>query len=414
MTSEATGRGTYLIYLTGVMVVLAFVLTIRNAAFNAPMLVLLVAGVYGLWKSWRELWSLEGWRWFVVIWACFWIPQVISLFDAFEPGRAATTTLAFLRFPLVAAALFLAVQRWPQLYRWILAGVVLWCFFVGVDLLIQLITGKDLLGYQSANGRLTGPSGEHKIGFVLGVAIPVLFETARRAGRFSILIWAAALLCAAMVIASGHRGGWLSLLVGTVIWSIFYLSTLSVRRVLGVMIAGTVISALLTPIVIDKVIPKINRMDETLQVLKGDFQSWNSVKHRFGIWEAGVSIYRDHLVNGIGPRGFRYVLGSDPDLQNMASGIATHPHLIGLEIATETGSIGVAGYLLALFLLIKAAWRRRRNAESAWLIAGLAALLPFNMSLAIYSTYWSHVTFLILMIGFSISRTDPPVGRKIQ
>jgi len=64
----------------------------------------------------------------------------------------------------------------------------------------------------------------------------------------------------------------------------------------------------------------------------------------------------------VGPRGFRYIVDDyiaidDEYYISVVARRATHPHQIVLEIMTETGIIGVIGYLLFFILILKEAMR---------------------------------------------------------
>lgn len=402
---KMTFEGPKWVYMVAVMTMLAFALTLHNAAYNAPMLVLLITGVVCLIRFWRELWSIEGWRWFLAIWACFWIPQVVSLVDAFEAERATQTTLAFVRFPVAAAALFLAMHRWPGIARWILAGVLAWCAFLAADLLLQWLTGKDLFGFPARGGRLSGPTSLLKVGFVLGVVLPVLLESVRMADRLKWLLGGVAALTVLMILASGHRGGWLSMAIGAAFWGGLLLSRLPVRRLVGTLSAAVLVVALLSVLAADRVVPYFDRLEQTLLIFKGDSASVDlALSKRPRFWSAGWSMFEQHPINGVGPRGYRFILESDESLRNVVGLVGTHPHQMVIEVAAETGSIGLVGYLLACLLVVRAIWRRRGGLGAAWMTAGFAAMFPLNMSLALYSTYWSHVIFLMLMLGFAWPR----------
>src|SRR5690606_33936197 len=70
---------------------------------------------------------------------------------------------------------------------------------------------------------------------------------------------------------------------------------------------------------------------------------------------------------------------------------AAHAHQIVLEAFSETGLVGVAGWLLAATLLVRA-WRRAdaaaRERAFAPALALLAMCFPLNTHLAFYSAWW--------------------------
>ena len=78
-----------------------------------------------------------------------------------------------------------------------------------------------------------------------------------------------------------------------------------------------------------------------------------------------------------------------------------HSHHLLVEIASETGLIGICGLVLALTLLVREAWRAQhavRARVAPYGIALCAAFFPFNTHLAIYSAHWSQLVWWLIAI----------------
>ena len=83
------------------------------------------------------------------------------------------------------------------------------------------------------------------------------------------------------------------------------------------------------------------------------------------------------------------------------------PTLFFLEIAVETGVIGVVGFLLFYFTVLRYWWQGRHSMiTGAWTAALLAGTFPFNAHLAFYGSYWSG--YLWLLIGCTLAATPIP------
>jgi O-antigen ligase len=106
------------------------------------------------------------------------------------------------------------------------------------------------------------------------------------------------------------------------------------------------------------------------------------------MWRAGLALWRDHPLLGVGPDNLRavyprYKLEDDPWLPERAF---THLHDNPLQIAGERGGIGLAAWIwiwLAWAALAVRAWRRTRPEDRSQraLIAGAgAALLGFHLA----------------------------------
>ena len=79
-----------------------------------------------------------------------------------------------------------------------------------------------------------------------------------------------------------------------------------------------------------------------------------------------------------------------------------HSHQLLLEIASETGLLGLLGLLLAAWWLGRAGWRSLRDGER-WLLAPglclLGATFPFNSHMAVYSAFWSQVLWWLVAVS---------------
>jgi O-antigen ligase len=139
-----------------------------------------------------------------------------------------------------------------------------------------------------------------------------------------------------------------------------------------------------------------------------DFDATDAASaYRLSLWRTAARIAREHWVNGIGPRGFRHAYaahapGDDFWLARNGSG-QTHPHLFVLEVAAETGLLGVAAYATFYFALLRLWWRAGRPLP-VWLLASLVATFPLNAHLAFYGSYWASLYWLVLAIGVAETR----------
>jgi len=116
-------------------------------------------------------------------------------------------------------------------------------------------------------------------------------------------------------------------------------------------------------------------------------------------------------------RGFRdaYALHAPADdrwLQGEHEG-AFHAHQIVLEIASETGTIGLLIWLAGAALAWRA-WRWSSPAAQARArvpaLALAVTVFPFNTHLAFYSTFWGGLTLLLaaLYAGSLMARDEDP------
>ena len=139
-------------------------------------------------------------------------------------------------------------------------------------------------------------------------------------------------------------------------------------------------------------------MDTSLLVLKGDTESIDTaISLRLPIWQVALAMYEDHPLNGVGVHGFRYAYPDyarpdDPFVHINDGTGALHAHHLWLEVAAETGSLGLAGLAAAMMLLILRWWRAPRTARRMalpWALVLLALLFPLNTHVPAYSLLMS-------------------------
>ncbi|MEO6364543.1 MAG: O-antigen ligase family protein [Luteimonas sp.] len=359
--------------------------------------------------------SGPAWALTSVLFFAYWLPELISSFDALDQGRALRESLVDLRYLpflwLVASAV--ADERGRRMTFGGLGIIVgIWTLdallqalsgtsplFWGLEAIKQAISGKPMCpGIDTgAVDRLSGFLGpcNLKLGLVLASLSPfALYAAGRRFGTPGWCVAAAAL--GVVILLAGARASWLTFAIVLLLsgWTL-----LGRKRLLGVFAFGVVALAL-TALVYP---PLLNRIERTAAVLKGNESGVDeALSGRTQIWSAALCMVRQHPVNGVGARGFREAFPQcDPRLGAggaWGQGPALHAHQIVLEILTETGVIGLLLWLAGAALAFRA-WRyasldARDRARPA-MLALAVTVFPFNTHLAFYSTFWGGLTLLL-------------------
>jgi O-antigen ligase len=369
-----------------------------------PVLLMTAAGLVLLVRERDTLLAWPQLRTFAFVFAAMWLPILISLTDAVNPERTAVIALNHLRFFFSGVFMIWALADAPARERLLhLAGwlLVLWI----VDAGVQSVFGVDLLGRGKAGEHITGMYGStsRKLGTTLGVIVPLLWVFVQR--RFSPWVLLAALLASILVLLSaGARAAWISVLVCLVLFAA--VNRTQFRHLgKGVLITG-VILALLLPVFAYVASPTFkSRLDESIGELSGTTPVEHSpLGHRAWIWKGALNMIAANPVNGVGARGFRdafadYPATGDPFVVQDPPVLPLHSHQLLIEITAETGFIGLAGLLLAMGLLARAAKQASpavRTAITPYGIALCAAFFPLNTHLAIYSAHWSQIVWWLI------------------
>ena len=362
-----------------------------------------------------RLLSGPAWALTSVLFFSYWLPELLSAFDAVDRGRALRETGVDLRYLpflwLVAAAV--ADPRGRRVTFGGLGAIAgIWTvdallqaltgtspLFWGIDGLKQLLSGHPMcpVDVGARVDRLSGVLGpcNLKLGIVLASLSPfALYAAARRFGSPGWLVAAAAV--GIVVLLAGARASWLT--YGLVL-------LFSGWRVLGwKKLAGVFVFGALALGVLAASVPQLReRIVRTTYALTADEEGMDlALSGRTRIWGAALCMARSHPVNGVGARGFREAFPDcDPAPGERAAwgvGPALHAHQVVLEILSETGVLGLLCWLAGVALAWRA-WRyagavARSHARPALLALGVT-VFPFNTHLAFYSTFWGGLTLLL-------------------
>jgi len=359
--------------------------------------------------------SGPAWALTSVLFFAYWLPQLISAFDAFDAPHAfykAATGLRYLPFLwLVASAV--ADERGRRITFGGLAVVVgVWTLdallqaltgtsplFWGLDALKQMIEHRPMCSAAEVAtvDRLSGILGpcNLKLGIVLASLSPFALYVAGR--RFGSIGWiVAAVLVGIVVLLGGARASWLTYAL-VLLFSGWRL--LGWKKLAGMFMFGGVLL-----LVLALTVPQVrDRVQRTSQALTADETGLDSaLSGRGRIWGAALCMAREHPVNGVGARSFREAFPAcDPEAGKTpawGAGPAFHAHQIVLEILSETGLIGLLLWLSGAAL----AWRAWRYADDdardrarPAMLALAVTVFPFNTHLAFYSTFWGGLTLLL-------------------
>ena len=388
-------------------------LPFRNL-FELPMAIMAICGLWLLVTKPLASTAALPIKPLAVIFVGIWLPMLLSLPDALNVSRSTQTTLAFLRFPLAGLFVFHALrteQAWHKLQ--IILGVAL--SITALCLVLQSEHGS-LHILPAALSKLADIfSHQRGVGHVLAVLSPVYFYWIWRTRQRHRWKWVLLPIYIVAILFAGARAAWIMLTVGIVLFAIqiTYVEKakwgVRIILVMGVLTLVAIGGALQNPFL-------KARIEQTSGLLSGNYAAIDAAtSHRLPIWKVALQVTRDHWINGIGPRGFRYIYPEygekdDPFLVGNPDEGPTHPHQLLLEVATETGAIGIVGYL---FVLIYFARRMVRSAKQsgpafAFMSAAFIAIMPINAHMAFYASFWACITWWLMSLSLAATH-DPSV-----
>ena len=347
---------------------------------------------------------------------CYWVPIVLSSVDSMDPQKSWMHSLVALRYLAAALAmsvLLCAPSARERVLRWTAYLLLFWA----LDGFVQLFFGSDLFGIAMHPDRLNALFVKkfQFYGPTLAMLSPLVLEHARR--QWPSWAWALSftLILGAVMIA-GMRAGWLTMAIvlGTYLVLMLKRENRELRRtiftipVLIMIVVG--VSYFSSPLFQERL--NVTRAF----MLNSEASLDKSSMERIPIFKTALKMYREHPVNGVGVRAFpvAYLEYADPDDVHLRksggkSG-ATHAHNVVLEVMSDTGTIGLAGLLLAVMFL----WRHRAKTTPSerldafpFALAVFLVLFPFNSHFAIYGTYTSSLIWFLMGLWASALRKPP-------
>jgi O-antigen ligase len=359
----------------------------------------------------------------VPLFLCYWVPMVLSAFDSFDPQKSTMQSLAALRYLAAALALSVLLEA-PSARERVLRWTAWLLLFWAADAFIQLFFGRDLFGITMHPDRLNALfiKKYQFFGPTLAMLSPLVLEHARRNWRPWAWAVSFALLLGAVMIA-GMRAGWLTmgLVLGTYMLLMMKRENRGLRRTLFTIPALAVIvlaiSYFASPLFQE-------RLDVTRAFTSGQEQALDaSSLERVPIFRTALKMYREHPVNGVGVRAFpvAYMAYAEPgDIHIEKSGGrsgATHAHNVILEIMSDTGTIGLAGLVLALVFLARQRGRispAERHDAFPYALAVFLILFPLNSHFAIYGTYTSSLIWFLAGLWGASLRHNGAAARMLK
>jgi O-antigen ligase len=366
-----------------------------------------------------------GARLALALFAAYWLPALVSGFDAVAPGKSwstVVTTLRFLPFALFATWALRGAGRWPAFVAAVGALVVLWA----LDAYVQIATGYSL-GGAAERERISGifGAGNLKLGLVLATLAPFLLLAAR--ARFGVrgLVFAYAFLAPPILLA-GSRAAWLSYaLIGVLLaWH----ETRHPRRFLAACVALAVGLGAIGAFALHDSSRFGARIERSLRALQGTETALDEASAgRLRIWRTALAMGAAHPLTGVGVRGFRYAypeyaVAGDAFVDTRSDTGASHAHQIVLEVFSETGALGLLCWIVGAWLALRAWVRADAAARDRAMAPGLALVamcFPLNTHLAFYSAWWGLLFWWLLAaycaaLGARDAQGSTPAGATVS
>ena len=361
----------------------------------------------------REPRALREWpaRQLLTLFALVWLPMVCAYPGAVAPAHTLRTVLPYF-FLLPAAYFVMRACGERDVLRLVTLGAAILVGLVAFDAFVQLIWHTDLFGYPYDRGVLKGVFyPKQRLGLILAVFAVLYVDLVLRCCRDHPRLWLLLVPLVVVVLMALKRSAWIMLVFGLSAYGLlqlrrrqwFWSGQRLAQFAALLLLAGSL--AILNPTLRGRLVATSGLFSS--QVADVDV----ATAYRVSLWRTGLHIFAEHWLTGIGPRGFRHVYreyapADDFWVKRTGQG-QTHPHQFLLEIAIETGLLGVLAFAVFYGKLLRLLNRSRvGEIPPVWLLSALVAWLPLNAHMAFYGAYWSSLAWLLLAIGLAELRPE--------
>ena len=386
-------------YWSGLLILLVIIGFVSKSLYNVPFSLMALLGLYRALKAPARLWADPFQRHYSWLFLCLWLPLLCALPDAANLSRASQTVFPYLRFLFAGLFIIQELSRDRRRIEFVLAGVFFIVLFWCLDASLQFFLGQNLLGYPYRSGDITGMFyPKNTISHFCSALSGLCFFYILRHSAKSRAVWLALAPLFFVVLLGGRRAAWIMLALSASAFVVYACLAASNKRTMLTYtgLASLCLGALLSLTILFHE-PTNFRFKQTLGLFSGDYKTMDiAVSGRLPLWQTAVTAFKLNPLNGIGPRGYRYVYQDYSSAEDYWLN-QTHPHLHILEIMAETGLIGLGGYFLFLYLLLRGFMRRKNQAaEFPYLLPVLVALFPLNAHLAFYGSIWASVSWWLI------------------
>lgn len=384
----------------------------KMGVYNGIVITTTLWGIYFFVRHRQSVWQYFKDSSFIYIFALLVIPIVISACFSILPKDSWKTVLNFSRFFFIGSLVILfSIATLNKIRYGVLAFIVL----ITVDATIEWLTGYHLMGESRDRNRIMGLFQFYHLGYVLATLTPIIFYQTMisfREKKCSRYFWSIISMCSVLAIfVAGARAGVITLLVSIgllVLWMIFQ-KKISLKIVLASLVMLVVMGVGISQIPTVKN-RYINPYQETEKVEIGSYEWFDKLSSaRLVLWEFAWKQYRENPVVGAGTGTFHKEFSSQPKELKRQHDEAFFPHFHGLEVLSQTGTIGFIGYLLAVCTVLVMLLTAKQF--SIWLAVAFLAMMPINLHVAFYGSFWAVLIWIPLILGlrerYLLMQKDP-------
>lgn len=327
------------------------------------------------------------------------------------------STITSVSLPLSLQGFFFKLLEWVMIYfivietidtRQKLNAVLMVtlgsAFFMGIDGIFQALTGADFIRrYSSIAGYIIRASFDSPNGFGAWLIVMLLltFSLAyfSKSGKRPML-WLLVCLLIFCLVLTYSRGVWIACILAMI-----FLGFLRSKKVLVIMMAVLLILPFVTSDYGKQRVDSIMRISRT-----------NT--DRFTLWQEALNITKDHPLLGAGLNTYASVAPR----YRLTEKTGVYPHNSYLQMAAESGVMGLGAFLWILVVLFKTSLMNVKRINDKFytaalfgLLAGLFGLLAHSfVDTDIYSLQLGNLIWLLMGLIIAVQKVFLPEVHSVK
>jgi O-antigen ligase len=328
---------TRLTFYEQLLLLFPIVLILRSTVINIFFILIIFIFIYELFKkNYLSILKYETWVYFFLLFIFYSICRGFFATDKMLAITSAISLVKFLTFSLFIFLCIFNIKNLNFIIKFWTAILVILC----IDTLIQFFFGRDIIGFEKSNLRLTGPFGSRQVigAYLSYISIPLLFYYFSKIKNFNLnknyLLFSFYFLLFITISLTGERLALITFLSSSiVIFFIFF--RIKIFFCLLILIFSILFS-------IYYFSPSFNVRTTHFFLTIKDFP--NSAWGR--LYQSGYLVFKSDFFFGVGLKNYRIICDTqivDPlknSQYNVSQFCSTHPHHLYLEILSESGIIG--------------------------------------------------------------------------
>lgn len=380
---------------------------------------LLFGAILGRWVLYREV--PQGWLKSGVLISIYGLICFISLVFASDMSRAYDALIVLFKDAIIMVLVVILLQNGASFRRiiWILMGIGI---FLGTISCFQFLTGtftNSYWGFASARVmEITGTTSDYRIGgpvsdanyfaqimvVIIPLALERFFHAHRKLHRF-VALWALA-VSTLTVIFTYSRGGFVAL--AFVVALFFFIYPPRFFQVPILIVSMVVMVFFLPEQYLDRILSLNQLFPQSGALRTNDL----SLRDRTTVNLVAFEMLRSNPLLGVGLSNFQTDYDKYAASIGKAIGLTNaSAHNLYLEVAAETGILGLASFMALIVSVVSMGWRIRKKFLEANLFdyAGMTTAFSIGLlgylvgAMFIHGAYPRYF-YLLIGIGFALDK----------